>query len=456
MTEIRLQVRRVLLITLGLNLAVAAGKIVLGLLTGALAIVADGFHSLTDSAGNVAGLIANHFAAQPPDDIHPYGHRRMETLAALLIGGLLMLTALEIGRGAVERLQNNALPDITPLSLAVLLATLVINIFVSRYQIAQGTRLHSEVLLADAKHTGADVYVTISVLISIVIVALTGWWWVDVVTALVVMFLIARAAWQILRQTGNVLVDAAPYAPEQLTSILSDVPGIGRILRARSRGTTDAPRIDIDVQVAPEMTAEHTEHLTGAIRQRLTEHLGSVEEVEVHFVPQPNGRPNPVLTARAAADALGLTTHEVQVSGSVLEMHVEVSPGQTLAAAHQQVSRLEDEMRERLPEVEHVVTHIEPAAIMTESSEDTGLLRQSALIEKQARDLLNVHYPHTGWHDLRVCPTLTGFTLMLHAALPPEMSVEAAHDVAENAETLLRGQIPLLTRVTIHTEPFGD
>ncbi len=453
MTATRLQVRRVLLTTLLLNLAVAVGKIVLGSVTGALAITADGFHSLTDGTGNIAGLIGNHFASLPPDDDHPYGHRRYETLAALLIGGLLLLTAWEIGSGALERWQGGAVPDITPLSFVVLIITLIINIGVSRYQIAAGNRLKSEVLLADAKNTSSDVYVTLSVIVSTALVALTGWWWLDIVAALVVMVLIGRAALQILGQTGSVLVDTAPVTPEKLIGYLQAIPGVNDILRARSRGTATAMQIDIDVQVAPEMTAEQTTQIAAVIREKLSEKIAGIEEIEVHFVAQHSQTQDAALTARAYADRLGLATHEVRLLGDTLEMHVEVPAGQTLHQAHAQVSTLETTLQKALPTIAQVVTHIEPAYPVVTPMEDALEQANCAHLKQQVMALLAQHYPFIGWHDACVHATPGSFALTLHAALPAEISIEAAHSIAESAETLLRSRLPQLARVTIHTEP---
>lgn len=452
------QVRRVLLTTLVLNLTVAIGKIVIGLITGALAITADGLHSIIDSSGNVLGLIATRMADRPPDEDHPYGHGRYETLAALAIGALLLVTAWEIVRGALERLSGGEPPQITPLAFVVMVSTLIVNIFVSRYQIREGNRLGSQVLLADAANTSADVFVTLSVLVSMGLVVALGWHWADIVAALIITVLIGHAAWQVLSQTGRVLVDTAPYPSDQLTLLIHEVPSVDNISRVRSRGPLNAAHIDVDVQVSPEMTADQTAAIATAIREKLTDELDGISEIEVHFEPNHTAEPDYALAARARADALGLATHEVRVTdvsnGKVLEMHVEVPPDQTLDAAHQQVSQLENDVRRNLPELVDVITHIEPALIDgVDSMGDEGMSRQAGQLESQALRLLQTHYPGLDWHHLRVRPYNHGFSIAMHVTLPPQITVEAAHRIAEDAEILLRAEIPQFERATIHTEP---
>jgi cation diffusion facilitator family transporter len=454
-TTVRQQVGRVLVITLVLNLIVALGKIIVGALSGVLAISADGFHSLIDGASNIVALIANRVANKPPDANHPYGHRRYETLAALGIGALLLLTAWEIVSGALERLQSGDVPEITAITIAVPAITLVVNIFVSRYERREGQRLKSELLLADAENTGADVYVTISVLLSTLAVHFLGWAWIDPVAALVVVVLIARAGLKVLRQTGRVLVDTAPYKPEVLTGIVEVAPGVREVARVRSRGSVDDAHVDIDVRVAPETTADRSAAIADNIRRLLQDELSGIKEVEVHFLPDAGAPLDYTLTARAHADALGLHTHEVRVSegpdGVMLEMHVEVPPNQTLADAHQQVSQLEKEVRASLPDVDEVVTHIEPAlAPLTAYMEDNSNADQ---LRDDAETFLYRHYPQGDWHDLRITPYEDGYALALHTVMPAETTVEAAHDQAEAAEVLLRSRFDQLRRVTIHTEP---
>jgi cation diffusion facilitator family transporter len=406
-----------------------------------------------DGSSNVIGLIANRVAEQPPDEDHPYGHRRFETIAALGIGVLLLVTAWEIVSSAIERLQTGEQPEISPLTFAVLVGTLVVNIVVSRYERREGKRLNSELLIADAANTGADVFVTLSVLVSMVLVSF-GLTWADPIAALIIVVLIGRAGWQVLRSTGGVLVDTAPYTPDTLRSLAESVPSVEQVLRARSRGPADAAHIDIDVQVPPETTAEHSAAIAEAIRRTMREKLEGVSEVEVHFAPKPHAAPDYALAARARADALGLSTHEVRVingpSGKVMEMHVEVPSGQSLASAHEQVSRLESEVRAELPDLAEVISHIEPALASEPDPLSTAEHKQ---ISEQALTLLRDQYPKANWHDLRVSPLDHGYALTMHATLPAQTSVEDAHEFAESAEVLVRGEMPEVQRVTIHTEP---
>src|SRR5690606_21220682 len=235
--------------------------------------------------------------------------------------------------------------DISPWTLGVLVVTLLVNLFVSRYERREGRRLQSELLLADAANTGADVFVTLSVLGTTLLIALFGWAWIDPLAALVIVGLIARAGWQVIRRTGSVLVDTAPFKAGELAALVREVPGVIEVNRVRSRGTPDAAHVDIDVRVARESTAERSAAIADSIRKRVREHYGGVDDVVVRFVPVAPGETDYALAARARADALGLSTHEVRVidtpDGKTLEMHVEVPPNQTLGDAHEQVSRLE-------------------------------------------------------------------------------------------------------------------
>lgn len=453
----RREVRRVLWITLVLNIVVSVSKIAIGLVSGSLAIVADGFHSLLDGINNIIALFANWFASRPPDASHPYGHRRFETLAALGIGILLLLMAFEIVTGAIERLQfGGEQPDYSPLTFAIMLATLGVNLFVAWYERREGKRLKSELLIANSAHTGSDVAVTISVLVSMVLTQL-GFAWADPLTALIVVVLIVRTAVVILKQTGNTLADAAPIPAVELQKAVEAVPAVEHVVRVRSRGPADAVYVDVDIEVPAATTAERTEAIAGAIRQSIETQFSGIHEVEVHFVPDGDGSDDPALLARALADPLGLSVHEVRLTqhdgAQALELHVEVPPGSTLEQAHTQVEALEAALRAQLPSVATITTHIEPAAPADPPVEPDAA--DAERIQTQARALLAEHFPQADWHDVHVTAADGGVALTAHAGMAAELPVETAHQTAEDAEALLRHELPSLTRVTLHTEPHG-
>ena len=191
------QVSRVLLQVFFLNLAVAVAKIAFGYASGALSILSDGFHSLTDAGSNVVGLVGVRAARRPPDEDHPYGHRKYETVAAAGVTAGLLLVMLEILRNAFNHLTGrSAPPDISTAGFLIMLVTVAINLWVVRYESGEARRLNSEVLLADALQTRGDVWTSFTV-IAALIGAHLGVPILDPLAALVVALFIGAAGYQI-------------------------------------------------------------------------------------------------------------------------------------------------------------------------------------------------------------------------------------------------------------------
>ncbi|MBI5958173.1 MAG: cation diffusion facilitator family transporter [Chloroflexi bacterium] len=446
-------VRRVMWIVLILNVVVAAAKLITGILTGAVAMIADGFHSSMDASSNVVGLVGIQMAAQPPDDDHPYGHRRFETLATLAIGGLLLVAAWEILQTMLDRLLQGGAPEVMDVSFVIMVATMVINGFVTIYERRRGHALKSDLLLADASHTASDMFVSLSVLISLGAARL-GFEWADIAVALLIVVVIGRLGLRIISQTGNTLADHQTLDPKEIETLLQDVPGLEETTRIRSRGPADAVHVDIDTRVKPAVTTDHAYAIAKAIKERVRTAHPEVEEVQVHFAPQRGMATDYTLEARAAADELGLAVHEVVSvptrDGIALEMHVEVKPGLTLGQAHSQVSELERSLKARLPKVSEVLSHIEP---INEHSAPTTQTQIALELRDQALAIANRLYPDAQWHHAMVRLALGGYALMMHCYLPASVSVEDAHATAEHVETCIRNEVALIQRVTIHTEP---
>jgi cation diffusion facilitator family transporter len=279
-------VRIILVWVLLLNLLVATAKLVVGWLSASISMVADGFHSLTDSASNVVGLVGLAVAGRPPDEDHPYGHRKFETLAALMIGALLALTAWEVLKSCVERLREGGTPEATPLTFWVMGTTLVINIGVSTWERREGRRLQSDLLKADAAHTGSDVYASLAVIVSLVAAKL-GFPQLDVLTAVVITLIIARVAFQILKENGMLLADTAVLPAERVTAVATQVPGVLSVHKVRSRATSRGGHADLHVQVDGHLPLEEAHRIGHSVADRLKRDL-HFEDVLVHVEPPVN------------------------------------------------------------------------------------------------------------------------------------------------------------------------
>src|SRR5579883_3192586 len=163
------EVRRVLVIALVLNLSVVSGEIIAGILANSLALIGDGIHKSIDSLGNFAGLIVLRYSTKAPDEDHPYGHHKIETLAAFSIAGLLAISFFEIMGAVIGRLTGAVPPQvhITMVTIGTVIAAIAINTIIMVYERHQGKKLNSHFLLADAAHTGSDLYVSIAVLANV-------------------------------------------------------------------------------------------------------------------------------------------------------------------------------------------------------------------------------------------------------------------------------------------------
>jgi len=280
-------VKRVLAGVLVLNVAVACAKLLVGGLIHSISMVADGFHSLTDSASNVVGLIGIAWAAAPPDEDHPYGHWKYETFAALLIGGLLAMTAWEILRSCLARLTGGGEPEVEPVAFVVMGVTMLVNIVVATYEHRKGIELGSDLLRADAAHTRSDVFVSMAVIASL-IAARYGYPELDIVAALVITFMIARAALQILRRSAERLTDVAAAPSARVREVALSVPGVISVHKIRSRSGPAGAHADLHIQVAPDMRLDEAHEIGHRVADRLSEELG-LEDVVTHVEP-PSGR----------------------------------------------------------------------------------------------------------------------------------------------------------------------
>lgn len=275
---------RMLWVILGLNLLVAVAKLLYGYRSGAIAINADGIHSLLDSSSNVIGIVGIAIARRPPDENHPYGHRKYETFAALGVAAMLLFGCQEILGAALDRFQHPRVPQIDALGFVVLGVTILINLGVTWAERREGRRLSSELLLSDAAHTRSDVFASLLVLASFA-AAKFNILWADLAAAGVIVVLILHAGISILRGTLSTLSDERRLPPDEIETAALAEPGVLEAHNVRSRGPEDDIHLDLHILVDPESTLADAHLLGHRVERRLRAHWPGVTDVVVHVEP---------------------------------------------------------------------------------------------------------------------------------------------------------------------------
>jgi cation diffusion facilitator family transporter len=289
-------VRRVLWIVLALNVSCSLTKLVLSSFVGSVSLFADGVHAVLDGFSNVVGLIGIAIASQPPDANHPYGHRRFETLASVVVGIFIAAGLWKIGSSVVDALMGHrTTPQVSWLSAGIVAGTIVINIFITRYEAKRGKELSSAILLADAGHTLADSWGALAVLASFAGVAL-GFVWADLAAAVIVGGLIARTAFGVLVPNVRSLADEARLDAKDVLSVALAVEGIRGAHKIRSRGSIDHVHVDLHIQVDAHITIEDAHALTHKVADAIRKAFPTVHDVVIHTEPA-DGRegPSPIL-----------------------------------------------------------------------------------------------------------------------------------------------------------------
>jgi cation diffusion facilitator family transporter len=277
-------VRRVFIGLLVANLAVVGVKLAVGIASGSLAILGTAVDSCVDALNNVLALIVVRVAAKEPDEDHPYGHGKFETLGALAIVGFLSITCFELVRGAVNDLVGGVRRVVVgDFQLALLVLTLGVNVLITWYEHRRGVELGSELLVADAAHTRADVFITVGVVVGVLLTR-RGWWWIDPAIAIVIALVIVFVAYRILARTVPVLVDQRALPTGEIQRTAQAVPGVKGAYSIRSRGPSDLRYAEVTIAVDRGANVESAHAIADEVEERLKRDL-QFHEVTVHVEP---------------------------------------------------------------------------------------------------------------------------------------------------------------------------
>jgi cation diffusion facilitator family transporter len=282
-------------VSIASNSALIALKLAAAAITGSVAILSEALHSMIDLIASVIAFISVRRADEPADVEHPYGHEKLESLAASIEGMLILAGAGLIVYESVHRLVNGASVQKLGVGIAVIGLSALANGAVSVFLRRQARRHRSPALAGDAAHLGTDALTSLGVLAGLVLVKITGAEAIDSAVAIAVAMVIVVAGVRILRQSASALVDEAP-PPEEMDRIEAAIararaatPEIVGYHKLRARTTGRRRYIDLHVQFRSGTTLERAHELAHDLRDAIESDLGDAE-VLIHVEPESSRR----------------------------------------------------------------------------------------------------------------------------------------------------------------------
>lgn len=443
--------RRTALVSVGAACLLIAIKLVAGLASSSLGLLAEAAHSGADLAAALLTFFAVSVAVRPADRGHPYGHGKAQNLAALAEAGFLVAVSVLIAVLAILRLFGVVEFKVEPTWWTFAAIALVIAIDTSRTLVSlRGARLYrSDALLSNALHFGSDLAGSLAVLVGLAAAAL-GFAAGDSIAALFVSGLVVLAAFRLAGRNVGVLMDRSPEEQTRIArrAIASLEPPV-ELRRLRLRRAGGEHFADVVIGVAPGAAVGQGHAAADRVERALHEALPGIDAV-VHV--EPRGADGG-LRERALAAALTVSQVREIHNLTVLEvghareisLHLKLPGELSLERAHEIAEQVEEVILREVPEVESVQTHLEP---LTEAASGEEISVDTAVIEAVVQEELG-EPPRA----LRFVRTDDGIVAFLTLALGASESLAEAHGRASAVEERVRSSVPGIADVVIHTEP---
>ncbi|MEW6252493.1 MAG: cation diffusion facilitator family transporter [Planctomycetota bacterium] len=467
--------RRVALTSIAAAVLLTGLKLLVGLLTGSLGLLAEAAHSGLDLVAAVITFAAVRVSDRPADAEHLYGHAKFENLSALFETLLLLATCAWIIYEGIHRLAGPVVEvDANIWAFLAIGTSILIDVGRSRALLRVARKYNSQALEADALHFSTDVWSSTVVLIGLVLVRIGDWVGggtsdlplaplaparalmqrADAVAALVVALIVIWVSLRLGRRTVDVLLDRAPVGLQaRIDAAVREVPGVLDCRQVRLRQAGQRTFADLEIDVARGLSLETSHEIGSRVEERLRGLLPEIDVV-VHVNPVRSAGETLHTRIHAIAANVGQTVHNVLVCGEgdrlYLDLHVEEDPQADLRDAHARVDALEDVIRRDLPQVARITTHIEPhrapRVLRDVTAESPALVERVRRVAAQTPGIITCR-------EVTVRRDERGVFLALDCVFAEGLAVAEVHRISEDLETRLRVAVPRLVRITTHPEP---
>jgi cation diffusion facilitator family transporter len=442
-------------------------KLVMGFITGSLGILAEAAHSGLDLVAAIVTFLAVRVSGKPADHDHTYGHGKVENFSALIETVLLFVTCAWIIYEVVQRVFFRSI-EIDPSLWAFLVMAVSIGVDVSRSRMLTNAarKHHSQALEADALHFSTDVWSS-----SVVIGGLLLVWLgknvfprhagllqkADAVAALGVAFIVLFVSYKLGKRTIDVLLDRAPDGlPQKISKAAGGIEGVMSVGPVRMRRSGPSYFVDMTVDVDRNLSFERTHAIAESV-EACVQSVAPGADVVIHTDPREVERETMAKRIRAVAYRNQMSVHNISMHENkdrvYVDLHLEVDDHLSLQQAHDMATHIEKDLKEDMPEIAHVNTHIESRGTGMGNGVDVTS-REQRIVEK-VKQLTDEIAGASRCHNVMVQRHGDRFSVSLHCNFEKELSIIQVHDMSTRIEERLKDRIPDLDRVLVHEEPKG-
>ncbi len=448
--------RRAALASVAASLALALAKLAAGSMAGSLALLSEAAHNGLDIGASALTYYAVRVSDKPADEDHPFGHAKIEAVAALAQTGFLIVLAVAVALAALRRIGEEApVVDANLFAFGAILLSIAVDLARWRALTRIARETQSDALAADALHFSSDLISSILVLVGLAATR-AGWAHADALAAVGVAVFIGVAGFRLGRRTVDALVDAAPKGlAGALRVAVERVPGVAGtdFVRLRRNGARIVG--DLGLLVSRTLPLERVAAIKAEVAEAIARRW---PYVALTITADPLALDDETVLERVQliAGRRRLFVHHVAVQNiearKCVTLDLEVDGRMSLASAHEIATQLETAIQDELGLDIEVETHIEPM----ETREIGGRAADPAVAGKIALSLTR-NAARDGVlrdiHDVRVRAAASGYIVIFHCRVDPEVTVEATHDRIDALERSVRVEFPDVTRVISHAEP---
>lgn len=279
--------QKVSIITLIANLLLAGAKISVGILFNSQALLADGLHSGSDVISTITVMVGNWISKEPPDEEHPYGHGKAESIASKVLGISLILGGFIIFKKACEVIINGNILVPGNLVIWTAMISILIKELMYHYTYRTGKRINNKALIADAFHHRTDAFSSIAALLGAGGAKL-GYPILDPIAGMIVAIFIFKMGIEVFKDAANDLMDAAPRR-EKLNEVSRIICSIEEVVEIRNlKMRTHGPKYCIDVRVVVDngLSVVEGHEIAVKVREKVHSQSDNIQEILVHIDPE--------------------------------------------------------------------------------------------------------------------------------------------------------------------------